>query len=147
MEKFEHKFDHKPDYAFLTVQIPEGKTLKVEASAMATMDTNINMKSKFKQSLIGTAVVFTVFVGAVNMSPVFAKSIQDVPVLGSLAKVLSVNTYGSTDADKSISVNQPVVNPELVSGELFDFNDINYFISYCFKDKMYFCYFLFSELV
>ena len=48
MEKFEHKFDHKPDYAYLTVQIPEGKTLKVEASAMATMDTNISMKSKFK---------------------------------------------------------------------------------------------------
>lgn len=48
MEKFDFKFDHKPDYAFLTVQLPAGKTIKVEASAMATMDTNINMKTKFK---------------------------------------------------------------------------------------------------
>lgn len=73
----------------------------------------INMKFRWKQSLIGTAVVFTVFVGAVNMSPVFANSIQGVPVLGSLARVLSVNTYARTEADKSISVNQPIVNDEL----------------------------------
>jgi len=51
MEKFDFKFDHKPDYSFLTVQLPANKTLKVEASAMATMDTNINMKTKFKGGL------------------------------------------------------------------------------------------------
>jgi uncharacterized protein (TIGR00266 family) len=51
MEKFEHTIAHKPDYSFLTVQIPAGKTLKVEASAMATMDTNIQMKTKFKGGL------------------------------------------------------------------------------------------------
>lgn len=51
MEKFEFQFDHKPDYSFLTVQLPAGKTLKVEASAMATMDTNVQMKTKFKGGL------------------------------------------------------------------------------------------------
>jgi len=51
MDKFEFKFDHKPDYSFLTVQLPANKTLKVEASAMATMDTNIEMKTKFKGGL------------------------------------------------------------------------------------------------
>lgn len=51
MEKFEFNIDHKPDYSFLTVQIPANKTLKVEASAMATMDTNIQMKTKFKGGL------------------------------------------------------------------------------------------------
>ena len=48
---FEYKFDCKPDFSFLTVQIPAGETLKVEASAMATMDTNIEMKAKFKGGL------------------------------------------------------------------------------------------------
>jgi uncharacterized protein (TIGR00266 family) len=43
-----YKFEGKPDYAFLTVQIPAGQTLKVEASSMATMDTNISMKTKLK---------------------------------------------------------------------------------------------------
>ena len=45
---FEYRFDHRPDFGFLTVKIPSGKTLKVEASAMATMDTHLNMKTKFK---------------------------------------------------------------------------------------------------
>jgi len=38
----------KPDYSFVTVQIPANETLKVEASAMATMDTNIKMKTKMR---------------------------------------------------------------------------------------------------
>jgi uncharacterized protein (TIGR00266 family) len=50
-EKFQFTIDHKPDYSFLTVQIPSGRTIKVEASAMATMDTNIQMKTKFKGGL------------------------------------------------------------------------------------------------
>lgn len=40
--------DGKPDYAFLTVQLPANQTLKVEASAMATMDVHIKMKTKLK---------------------------------------------------------------------------------------------------
>lgn len=45
---FDFKIEGKPDYGYMTVQIPSGKTLKVEASSMATMDTNISMKTKFK---------------------------------------------------------------------------------------------------
>ncbi len=38
----------QPDYSLLTVNINSGETLKVEASAMASMDTNLNMKTKMK---------------------------------------------------------------------------------------------------
>ena len=48
---FEYRFDCKPDYGFLTVNVPAGETLKVEASGMASMDTNIQMKTKFKGGL------------------------------------------------------------------------------------------------
>jgi uncharacterized protein (TIGR00266 family) len=41
----------QPDYAFVTVQIPANQTLKVEASAMATMDTNLVMKTKLRGGL------------------------------------------------------------------------------------------------
>ena len=44
----EFKIQGRPDYSFLTVQIPADETIKVEASAMATMDTNIRMKTKLK---------------------------------------------------------------------------------------------------
>lgn len=45
------RIDGRPDYAFLTVQIPPDETLKVEASAMATMDTNLRMKTKLRGGL------------------------------------------------------------------------------------------------
>jgi len=45
---FDFKFEGKPDYGYITVKIPASETLKVEASAMATMDTNLKMKTKFK---------------------------------------------------------------------------------------------------
>lgn len=42
------RIDGRPDFAFLTVQLPAGKTLKVEASAMATMDTSLRMKTRLR---------------------------------------------------------------------------------------------------
>jgi uncharacterized protein (TIGR00266 family) len=48
---FSYSIDCRPDFSFLTVQIPADKTLKVEASAMATMDTTIKMKTKMRGGL------------------------------------------------------------------------------------------------
>ena len=48
---FDFKFDCKPDYGFITVNIPAGEKIKVEAAAMASMDTNMEMKTKFKCGL------------------------------------------------------------------------------------------------
>ncbi len=47
----QYEIDCRPDFSFLTVQLPADETLKVEASAMATMDTNINMKTKLRGGL------------------------------------------------------------------------------------------------
>ncbi len=49
--EYDYTIECKPDFAFLTVQIPAGETLKVESSAMATMDTNLVMKTKMKGGL------------------------------------------------------------------------------------------------
>ena len=49
--EFEYKINFKPDFSLLTVALPAGKTIKVEASAMAGMETNIKMKTKFKGGL------------------------------------------------------------------------------------------------
>lgn len=48
---FDFSMECKPDYGFVTVNIPSGQKLKVEAAAMATMDTNIEMKTKLKGGL------------------------------------------------------------------------------------------------
>lgn len=46
--EYDFEIEARPDFSFLTVHIPPEKTLKVEASAMATMDTNLEMKTQFK---------------------------------------------------------------------------------------------------
>ena len=46
-----YKIEGRPDYSFLTIQIPANQTLKVEASSMATMDTHLVMKTKLKGGL------------------------------------------------------------------------------------------------
>lgn len=48
---FQFRIEGRPDYAFLTVQLKANETIKVEASAMATMDTNLKMKTKLKGGL------------------------------------------------------------------------------------------------
>lgn len=63
--RFAHRIDGRPDFSYLTVTLPAGKTLKVEASAMATMDTNIKMKTKmkggFKRFLSGESLFINEF--------------------------------------------------------------------------------------
>ncbi len=49
--QFEYTVEGRPDFSFLTVQLPANEKLKVEASAMATMDTNIEMKTKLRGGL------------------------------------------------------------------------------------------------
>ncbi|MFT6985653.1 MAG: hypothetical protein ACJAT7_001468 [Psychromonas sp.] len=48
---FKFEMAGQPDYGFVTVHLPAGEKLKVEASAMATMDTNIRMKTKMRGGL------------------------------------------------------------------------------------------------
>jgi uncharacterized protein (TIGR00266 family) len=48
---YSYKILHRPDFAFLYVQIPSGQMLKVEKSAMATMTPNLRMKTKLKGGL------------------------------------------------------------------------------------------------
>jgi uncharacterized protein (TIGR00266 family) len=45
------KIEGNPDFSFLTVNLPARFLLKVEASAMATMDTHLVMKTKIKGGL------------------------------------------------------------------------------------------------
>lgn len=48
---YRYRIEGKPDYAFLTIELPAESTLKVEASAMATMDSNLMMKTKMRGGL------------------------------------------------------------------------------------------------
>ena len=45
---YEFDLAARPDFGFATVRLKVNETIKVEASAMATMDTNIRMKTRMK---------------------------------------------------------------------------------------------------
>jgi len=48
---YPYTIDASPDYAFANITIPAGRTLRVEAQAMAAMDTSLSMKTKMKGGL------------------------------------------------------------------------------------------------
>ena len=51
MSDYPYKIECSPDYALLNIQIPAEHMLKVEASAMASMDAHISMKTRIKGGL------------------------------------------------------------------------------------------------
>lgn len=57
--------DGRPDFAMATVQVPAGQTIKVEAAAMAAMDTHMVMKTKlgggFRRLLAGENIFLNEF--------------------------------------------------------------------------------------
>lgn len=59
---FPYKMECKPDFAFLTAQIAQGQTLKVEASAMAGMSPNLKMKTKLRGGLARFVTGESIFV-------------------------------------------------------------------------------------
>ena len=50
--KIPYRVEHAPAYASLILNVPANKTVMVEASAMAAMDTCLKMKSKIKGGLM-----------------------------------------------------------------------------------------------
>ncbi|HVT44603.1 MAG TPA: TIGR00266 family protein [Thermoanaerobaculia bacterium] len=62
---FRYTIDGKPDFSFLSVEVPAGRMLKVEASAMAAMSTNMKMKTKmrggFSRFLTGESIFINEF--------------------------------------------------------------------------------------
>ncbi|MAH04140.1 MAG: TIGR00266 family protein [Alphaproteobacteria bacterium] len=48
VKPLEHSIEGKPDFAFLTVKLPAGEMIKVEASAMQAMDRHIKMRTRLK---------------------------------------------------------------------------------------------------
>jgi len=49
--EYDYRIEAQPDFSFLTVKLQANQTIKVEASAMATMDTNLKMQTKMRGGL------------------------------------------------------------------------------------------------
>ena len=49
--EYEYRIEAQPDFSFLTVRLKPNQVIKVEARAMATMDTNLRMQTKMRGGL------------------------------------------------------------------------------------------------
>lgn len=117
----------KPDYSLLNVVLPAGETLKVEASAMATMDTHISMKTKMKggvgRFLSGESLFINEFTaegapGAISIAPASPGDLEHVHLNG---ETIYVQNSGFVAASPTVSVESKWqgVTKGFFSGESF----------------------------
>jgi hypothetical protein len=69
-------------------------------------------RARWLRPLGAAAACFAVFAAGVNASPAFAQAVEGIPVVGGLARVLSVRSYTEQDESKTITVDQPALDPE-----------------------------------
>ena len=79
------------------------------ASAIREGDRRRKGRGRIFRSLSGAVAACACFVVLVNASPAFASALADVPVLGALARVVTVTSYSVTDRDHLIDVRLPAV--------------------------------------
>ena len=79
------------------------------ASAVREGDRRRKGQGRLFRSLSGAVAACACFVALVNTSPAFASALADVPVLGALARVVTVTSYSVTDRDHLMDVRLPAV--------------------------------------
>ena len=104
----QYNIEGAPDYAFLEVKLPQNTTVKVEASSMATLDTNIEMKTKFKgglsRFLSGESIFLNEFTakngsGKIGIAPSVPGDIRHLYLDGNQVVYLQNSGYLASSAD------------------------------------------------
>ena len=125
--RFAHRIDGRPDFSFLTVTLPPGRTLKVEASAMATMDTHIKMKTKmkggFKRFLSGESLFINEFTaqgsaGEMSIAPGAPGDMEHI-YLNNQTIYLQNSAYVASDPAITIETKWQGLTKGFFSGESF----------------------------
>lgn len=113
--------DGKKEYD--NIEIP-GELSEVVNRAIASQNKEeIRRKSRKKRQRDNTVRIFRYVASAaaafvvcmtigVNTSEAFAKEMSDIPVLGSLAKVLTIRSYHGTEGDFEIDMDVPKIQKE-----------------------------------
>ena len=99
------------------IQIPEELSNQVEKIINQAKEKEKDTKKTFRfrayhYALTGVAASFLIFFISLNTSKAFASSLEDVPVVGNIVKVLTIRTYQEEDIDKTLVVNVPAIDSE-----------------------------------
>lgn len=66
----------------------------------------------FRRTMAAAAGLILCFTVALNSSETFAKSIEDLPVIGAVAKVLTIRSYQTTEDNVDLTVKVPEIRTE-----------------------------------
>lgn len=105
----------KAKKSYNSVEIPEELSGMVEQTIQDMEDKSgrNNMKrSTLKYSVVSAAACLLVLVTALNTNEAFAKNMGDIPVIGGIAKVLTIRSYEEKDSDKNITVKVPAIESQ-----------------------------------
>ncbi len=75
-------------------------------------------KNIMKSITISAAAIVLIFIASINISPAFANSLDEIPVLGSITKVLSFRNYSEDATDYNILVNHPMVDGAIETNQI-----------------------------
>ncbi len=89
------------------IKIPEQLDYIVNKAINNKQNTK-EYKMKYVKYVLSTvSCVFLTFVVIVNLSPSFASSISDIPIIGNMAKVFTIEEYKEEDEEKLINAKIP----------------------------------------
>ena len=121
MKKFE-----EAKKVYEEIEIPEELSGLVEETIEKHKKGNTNKRTShhWHYSLASAAVLVICFTIALNTNATFAKTAENVPILGIVAKVLTVRSYEEKDNDKTTTVKVPAIEnkEETSSGKIKDIN-------------------------
>lgn len=83
-----------------------------------THKTNNKTKKILARTGIGIAACFGVFVIGLNSSESFAKGVENIPFIGTVAKVLTIRSYEDTNEDRTIKADVPQIEVETGNEEV-----------------------------
>lgn len=122
MKEFEKA---KQEYDNITIpkELSERVSLEIQrAEKQRENKTQKNKSAAFRKWPVAAAAILTVtFVAGLNVSPVFAKDMSEVPIIGELAKVLTFKQYEVKTEDYVIAVEIPTI--EMISEDFTDVQD------------------------
>lgn len=97
----------KNDYE--NIEIPEELDRFVRASIHEAQMKRKKKRPVFRNSLIVVAAAAALFIGSVNVSPAFAKSMVNMPLLGSIVEVFTVQQLSVDEGTYQADVATPVI--------------------------------------
>lgn len=118
MAEAKNRYDSIP----IPGELSERVMAEVEKAQIRQREKTAKRRMTFmKRGMAAAAAAVVLFTAGVNTSEVFARELQDVPVLGTMARILTFRSYESETEDLKISVDIPSV--EMISEELSGMED------------------------